>query len=59
MQKQNLNEEQIKIRALGEEMNQRARDSFKPREPSAQGIIDALSNLTKQQEDFILLREND
>lgn len=38
-----ITEEQIKIRAFGEEMNQRARERFKPRE-TAQGIIDALPN---------------
>ena len=39
-----LTEEQLKMRAHGEEMNQRVRDSFKPKEPSAQDIIDVLPN---------------
>ncbi len=57
-----LTKEQIKIRAWGDEFNKKVTE---PTE-SAQDIIDVLPNqqrpavvITKQQEDFILMRENE
>ena len=52
-----LTKEQIKIRAFGEEFNRKS--LAKSETESAQDIIDVLPNLNKQQQDFILMRENE